>query len=111
MTQKNPVIAALLSVIPGWGQWYNEKNILKSFIFLIVIFTLNFFGITILALLVWLIGIIEAYMTAGKINRNEISFVELSTLQIILWPVVAFAAVFLLSALYYIFFGAGMFTN
>lgn len=111
MTQKNPVVAALLSIIPGWGQWYNEKNILKSFIFLFIIFTLNFFGVTILALIGWLIGIIEAYMTAKKINRNEIPFVELSTLQIILWPVVVFAAVFLLSSLYYVFFGAGMFTN
>ena len=110
MAEKNPVIAALLSIIPGWGQWYNEKNFLKSFIFLLIIFSLNFFGITILALIAWLVGLIEAYITATKINRGECLYVEVSTVQLVLYLIGAFVIAIIVSSLFYVFFGAGMFT-
>ncbi|OPY34420.1 MAG: hypothetical protein A4E34_01465 [Methanoregula sp. PtaU1.Bin006] len=111
MSEKNPIIAALLSIIPGWGQWYNEKNYIKSLIFLVITFSLNFFGITILAIIAWIAGIIEAYMTATKINRNESPFVEVSTIQLIVYFVVAIIVAVILSSLYYILFGAAMFTK
>lgn len=111
MAEKNPIVAALLSIIPGWGQWYNEKSYVKSLIFLIIIHGLNFFGITLIAILVWLIGLIEAYMTATKINRNEVPFVAVSIGQLILYLVVAFVTVVFMSILYSLFFSAGMYTQ
>ena len=66
---RNPFYAALLSAfIPGTGQVYNQEPgkgwvIFISFLLLIIT--------VIGAPCVWIYGVIDAYRTAGKINRKE----------------------------------------
>jgi hypothetical protein len=79
---KNPVLAAVLSlIIPGLGQSYNG-NALKGigiFLGLIILWIINllmysealFIGI-IGILILWIIGVYDAYRDAGQMNRGEI---------------------------------------
>jgi predicted nucleic acid-binding Zn-ribbon protein len=76
---KNPVRAAALSlVIPGLGQAYNG-NFLKGigiFIVIVVPFLLSelifHFPFGWLLLLLWAIGVYDAYWDAGRMKRGEI---------------------------------------
>jgi len=68
--RKNPGIAVLLSfLMPGFGQFYNEQ-VGKGFVFLILFWTLIF---TIVGgILVWIIGMIDAYSRAKEINDKKL---------------------------------------
>jgi TM2 domain-containing membrane protein YozV len=72
---KNPVLAAALSFFwAGLGQIYNGQT-QKGIVYMLAYFfclvsTLFVFGI-VLALLCWFIGMVDAYITANKINNGE----------------------------------------
>ncbi len=71
--EKNPVLAAILSlVIVGVGQIYNGQ-IVKGIILLVVtvIFGLTGIGL-IISFIIWVFAIYDAYNTAQRINNGEI---------------------------------------
>jgi TM2 domain-containing membrane protein YozV/predicted RNA-binding Zn-ribbon protein involved in translation (DUF1610 family) len=72
--EKNSAIAVILSVIPGLGQIYNGQ-IGKGILFFIVAFILLFTSWLIvpgiLLAILWIVNIVDAYVTAEKINRGE----------------------------------------
>ncbi len=95
LTDRNPVIAALLSfVIGGAGQIYNGQVGKGVLIFL-----------TTWLVIPWIYGIFDAYNTAQKINRGEIAseapsgcLIAIVTVFIITWVIVIMA---LLSTMLY----------
>lgn len=81
MSQKNPIIALLLSFLfPGVGQIYNGQ-LMKGVIILVayfgiifLAFVLSFFLIGIclfvVPVIIWLYAMYDAYVTANKITRG-----------------------------------------
>ena len=68
---RKPILAALLSfIIPGLGQIYNREY-LKGILFFIFTIIGSFFLI-IPGLIIWVVGIYDAYRTAKQINSGEI---------------------------------------
>ena len=108
---KNPVLAAVLSlIIPGLGQSYNG-NALKGigiFLGLIILWIINllmysealFIGI-IGILILWIIGVYDAYRDAGQMNRGEIPEKKH---QMLLFGGVAVVVVIVLAAIMFLLF-------
>lgn len=81
MSQKNPIIALLLSFLfPGVGQIYNGQ-ILKGAIILVAYFGIIFLAIAlsffligiclfVVPVIIWLYAMYDAYTSANKINRG-----------------------------------------
>jgi len=87
-----PALAVILSFFfAGWGQWYNGKTWdgLKFFagtlvVYILAIITIaggfrpvpQLFGLVLgaVTLAIWVYGMYEAYMTAGRINNGEEEF-------------------------------------
>ena len=81
MTQKNPLIALLLSFLfPGVGQIYNGQ-MMKGIILLVAYFGIIFLAfiltfivigicLFIVPLAIWLYAMYDAYVTANKINKG-----------------------------------------
>ena len=68
---KNPVLALILSLlICGLGQTYNGQLFPKGVVYLIAMLVLVFLFWP-LSIIVWIIGMWDAYKTAVKINRGE----------------------------------------
>lgn len=110
MANKNSVVAALLSIIPGLGQFYNEKNYVKSLLFVLLIQGSNMFVGKGLAILFLLVGIIEAFWTANKMNKNEKPFIAVSASEMAIYFVVAIIVMIVISSLFYVVFGAEYFS-
>ena len=74
---KSPFLAAILSLlISGLGQIYNGqfgKGILYFLIAVLCRLTLDIGIGVILWPLWWIVGMVDAYVSAGKINRGEYS--------------------------------------
>jgi TM2 domain-containing membrane protein YozV len=75
VVQKNPILALVLSLLfPGLGQLYNGQNrkgitlIIAYVVFLIL--SLILIGI-ILAILIWLYGMYDAFTSAKALNNGE----------------------------------------
>jgi len=118
---RNPWIAVILSFFcTGWGQWYNGKTwdglkffgtvlilYIFAWIFMIIAasntslssISLLAFVLFIIVFAVWVYGMYDAYKTAEKINRGEITFTGKSGLfwlpvvLIILGILLIFAAI------------------
>ncbi|MDD2643392.1 MAG: hypothetical protein PHC65_01750 [Methanobacteriaceae archaeon] len=76
--EKNPILAAVLSIIPGFGQIYNgEKGkgavILLIFIFIGFCLAYSVYPI-VLNILIWIYSIVDAFITARKINKEKIVY-------------------------------------
>ena len=75
MTEKNPGVAAVLSfLVPGLGQIYNGQLLggiglflLYGFSIALMIIVIGFITTPIL----WILGIIDAYKQANKLNENN----------------------------------------
>lgn len=69
---KNPGLAAVLSFFwPGLGQFYNGdmgKGVLFLLSYAVLVFTCIFF---LFAIPVWIIGIVDAYQSAERINHEH----------------------------------------
>jgi TM2 domain-containing membrane protein YozV len=77
MTQtKNPGVAAILSfIIPGLGQIYNgeiRKGILYLIGYLIAFASITIFVGFLAAPVIWIYGMIDAYKTAEKMNKENV---------------------------------------
>jgi TM2 domain-containing membrane protein YozV len=70
-TQKNAGIAALLSLIPGLGQMYNEQIVKGIGLFFIVAIGYSLYPL--IGLIVHIAVMYDGYSTAKKINNGEIS--------------------------------------
>ncbi len=91
--KKNPVIAALCSFfIPGLGQVYNGE-VGKGFAILIGTLIGAVF-LLIPGIIVWIIGIYDAYKTAGTINSGKKPCRSTSTTGMILFGVFAVFLIF-----------------
>lgn len=78
---KNPVIAAVLSVIPGLGQIYCGQ-IVKGIIFLLLtIIGLILFIIP--GLIIWVYAMYHAYKTSKRMNAGEIPWKETKAVSMI----------------------------
>ncbi|HNI41418.1 MAG TPA: tetratricopeptide repeat protein, partial [Methanoregulaceae archaeon] len=78
---KNPLLAALLSIIPGLGQAYNGQ-ILRGLLF----FFATGIGLLLLVfpgIIVWIFGIYDSYRTAKKMNYGDIPFKNTSVKLIV----------------------------
>ncbi|MEQ8225519.1 MAG: hypothetical protein ABRQ37_24580 [Candidatus Eremiobacterota bacterium] len=66
---RNPVVAGVLSAfLPGTGQIYNQ-DIIKGWIIAILCIVLS---VTVIgSIIIWIYGIVDACIIAGKINRGE----------------------------------------
>lgn len=69
---KNPVIAAILSVIPGLGMVYNGQ-LFKGLIFLTATIFVSALFLP-AGLIIWVIGIVYSFYSARKINQGLIPF-------------------------------------
>lgn len=69
--KKNPILALILSIICGVGQMYNGQ-ILKGVIMLVGCIILASTPIGLIAWILWLYGLYDAYTTAVKINNGEV---------------------------------------
>jgi len=76
---KNPLLAAILSIIPGLGQVYNGQ-IIKGVIFLIG--TLIGAILIIPGIIIWAYGIYHAYKTAKQMNYGDIPFKSFNHLHV-----------------------------
>ena len=82
--EKNPFLAALCSFfIPGLGQVYDGETARGVGIFFGTLIGLFIFIIPGLA--VWVVGMIDAYSTAKKMNLGEIPFKPTNTAHMILF--------------------------
>ncbi len=72
-TTKNPGVAAVLSfIIPGMGHVYNGRifqGVFLLFLYLCALASITVFVGFILAPLIWIISIFDAYRDAERINR------------------------------------------
>lgn len=78
---KNPILAALLSIIPGLGHAYNGKvgrGLLFFFGTIVGLFIFVFPGV-----IVWIIGIYDAFSIAKKMNIGDIPFRKTSVLKMV----------------------------
>jgi TM2 domain-containing membrane protein YozV len=74
INQRSPVVAAILSVIVcGLGQIYNGQ-LAKGIVYFIIAVICGLLIIAVIGIILlpiwWIIGIIDAYKTAEKINAN-----------------------------------------
>ena len=72
---RNPILAAVLSIIPGLGQIYNGQKakgagILVIFIFVGFTLAYSIYPI-VLSFLIWIYSIVDAFITARKINEKD----------------------------------------
>ncbi|MEQ8192652.1 MAG: hypothetical protein ABRQ39_32100, partial [Candidatus Eremiobacterota bacterium] len=66
---RHPVLAGVLSaIVPGTGQMYNQEAV-KAWIVILLFFLLA--GTLIGSIGVWAFAVIDAFLTAGKINRGQ----------------------------------------
>ncbi len=66
---RHPVLAGVLSaIVPGTGQIYNQEAV-KAWIVILLFFLLA--GTVIGSIGVWAFAVIDAFLTAGKINRGQ----------------------------------------
>ena len=77
---RNPILAAVLSIIPGLGQIYNGQKakgagILVIFIFVGFTLAYSIYPI-VLSFLIWIYSIVDAFITTKKINEKEVNFDE-----------------------------------
>ena len=101
--EKSPFVAALCSFfIPGLGQVYNgsmAKGIGFFFGTLIGLFLLVIPGI-----IVWIVGMSDAYSVAKKMNTNEIPLVPTNTAHLFLFIILAAFITALVAVLVSVFF-------
>lgn len=102
--EKNAVAAALLSFLfTGSGQVYNGET--AKGIGILIGAVIGYFIFVIPGILVLFYGIYDAYTTAGKMNKGELPYIEVSTGKVIgfiIAEIVIFIIVFIvLAALMY----------
>jgi TM2 domain-containing membrane protein YozV len=101
--EKNPYLALLCSFfIPGLGQVYNgstAKGI--GFFFGTVI---GAFFLIIPGLIIWIIGMFDAYSEAKKMNTGEIPFVPTKTAHLILFLILVGFITALVAFIIFVFF-------
>jgi TM2 domain-containing membrane protein YozV len=107
--KKDPVLSAVLSFIfAGSGQVYNGE-LGKGILFLVGTI-IGFFIFFIPGVIIWIYGIYDAYTTAEKMNKGEISFRDVTAESVIVYILVFIAAIvlaiFLAIAIAAIIFGA-----
>lgn len=82
--EKSPFIAALCSFfIPGLGQVYNGETA-KGVGFFIGLLVFCFF-FSYVGLIMWILGIFEAYYTANRMTKGEVVFKPTKTAHLILF--------------------------
>jgi TM2 domain-containing membrane protein YozV len=97
--EKNPVVAALLSlIITGSGQVYNGELLKGILIFIGAIIGSLFFLIP--GIIVVIYGIYDAYTTAKKMNAGEIQYKESTTLEVVLFIIIWVIIFFIILALF-----------
>jgi len=83
--EKNPILAAVCSIIPGFGQVYDGKMARGFAIYFGTLIGLFLFIVP--GILVWLFGIYDAYFIAKKMNNKEIPFLPTKTAHLIIYIV------------------------
>lgn len=86
--EKNPGIAALCSILPGLGQIYNGE-VGKAVAFLIATIIGGFFLI-IPGIIIWVVGIYDAYNVAKKMNSGAIPYRSSNSAVMIIFAIAAF---------------------
>jgi TM2 domain-containing membrane protein YozV len=103
---KKPVLAAVLSLfIPGLGQSYNG-NALKGigiFLGVAILWVISLFVYSdalFIVILIWILGVYDAYRDAGRMNRAEIPEKKH---QMLLFGLIAVVAVVILAAIMFLY--------
>lgn len=94
---KNPILAALLSIIPGLGQAYNGQ-LGKAFLFLLGVIIGSFIFV-IPGIIVWIYGIYHAHKTAKQMNYGDVPYKETKLLNIVGYLVLALVLGFIAIAI------------
>lgn len=83
--EKSPSLAAVCSIIPGFGQVYDGKMARGFAIYFGTL--IGLFLLIVPGVLVWLFGIYDAYSIAKKMNNKEIPFLPTKTAHLIIYIV------------------------
>jgi len=100
---KNPILAALLSMIPGLGQAYNGQ-LGKAFLFLIGVIIGSILIIP--GVIIWIYGIYHAYKTAKQMNYGDIPFKNTNIVLIIFFGIIGVVFILIIFALVAVIIGA-----
>ncbi len=93
---KSPNLAALLSIFPGLGQVYNGQWLKGVFFFLAALLLALWFVWLpfVLGVIVWVIGIVEAFITARNMNAGKTTPLPTNYTQMVAFTMVMIVVFF-----------------